>query len=97
MRVLWVGKARVFEWPDWTCWTGLKYTAFGESGTHSGAATGLLVCWAAVGVDPDNQWANPRANGISMGNPLATAGTRMLAILANELPALDQRFALETM
>jgi acetyl-CoA acetyltransferase len=56
-----------------------------------------LVCWTAAGVDPDNQRANPRAKGISLGHPLATVGMRMLVILANELPALDQRFALETM
>jgi len=60
-------------------------------------AVQVLACLADWGVDADDPRVNPRGSGISIGHPIGATGIRMLTTLAHELPALDGRFALETM
>ncbi|MEL4320180.1 acetyl-CoA C-acetyltransferase [Leifsonia sp. YIM 134122] len=60
-------------------------------------AVQVLACLADWGVDPEDPRLNPRGSGISIGHPIGATGLRMLATLANELPALDGSLALETM
>lgn len=60
-------------------------------------AVQVLACARDWGIDPEDPRLNPRGSGISIGHPLGATGIRMLATLANELPALDGRYALETM
>ncbi|MEP6843468.1 MAG: acetyl-CoA C-acetyltransferase [Pseudolysinimonas sp.] len=60
-------------------------------------AVQVLACLHDWGIDPEDPRVNPRGSGISIGHPLGATGVRMLATLAHELPALDGRFALETM
>lgn len=60
-------------------------------------AVQVLACLADWGIDAEDPRLNPRGSGISIGHPIAATGIRMLATLANELPALDGNLALETM
>ncbi|WP_232529096.1 acetyl-CoA C-acetyltransferase [Mycetocola zhujimingii] len=60
-------------------------------------AVQVLACLADWGIDAEDPRLNPRGSGISIGHPIAATGIRMLATLANELPALDGTLALETM
>jgi acetyl-CoA C-acetyltransferase len=60
-------------------------------------AVQVLACLQDWGIDAEDPRVNPRGSGISIGHPLGATGIRMLATLANELPAIDGRFALETM
>ncbi len=60
-------------------------------------AVQVLACTTEWGLDDDDPRLNPRGSGISIGHPLAATGTRILATLAHELPALDGHWALETM
>ncbi|MDH2443182.1 acetyl-CoA C-acetyltransferase [Amnibacterium sp. CER49] len=60
-------------------------------------AVQVLACLTEWGIADDDPRLNPRGSGISIGHPLGATGVRMLATLAHELPALDGRFALETM
>lgn len=60
-------------------------------------AVQVLACLADWGVDAEDPRLNPRGSGISIGHPIGATGLRMLATLANELPALDGTLAVETM
>lgn len=60
-------------------------------------AVQVLACLADWGIDAGDPRLNPRGSGISIGHPIGATGIRMLATLANELPALDGELALETM
>ncbi|WP_271984130.1 acetyl-CoA C-acetyltransferase [Pseudoclavibacter terrae] len=60
-------------------------------------AVQVLACLADWGIDAEDPRLNPRGSGISIGHPIGATGIRMLATLANELPALDASLALETM
>ena len=60
-------------------------------------AVQVLACLADWGIDPEDPRLNPRGSGISIGHPIGATGLRMLATLANELPALDGTLAVETM
>jgi acetyl-CoA C-acetyltransferase len=60
-------------------------------------AVQVLACLADWGIDAEDPRLNPRGSGISIGHPIAATGIRMLATLANELPALGGNLALETM
>lgn len=60
-------------------------------------AVQVLACLADWGIDAEDPRLNPRGSGISIGHPIAATGIRMLATLANELPAVDGAVALETM
>ncbi len=60
-------------------------------------AVQVLACIADWGIDAEDPRLNPRGSGISIGHPIGATGLRMLATLANELPALDGTLAVETM
>jgi acetyl-CoA C-acetyltransferase len=60
-------------------------------------AVQVLACLADWGIDAEDPRLNPRGSGISIGHPIGATGLRMLATLANELPALDGTLAVETM
>ena len=60
-------------------------------------AVQVLACLADWDIDPEDPRLNPRGSGISIGHPIGATGLRMLATLANELPALDGTLAVETM
>jgi acetyl-CoA C-acetyltransferase len=60
-------------------------------------AVQVLACIRDWGIDAEDPRLNPRGSGISIGHPIGATGVRMLATLANELPALDGRYGLETM
>ncbi|MGH1549604.1 acetyl-CoA C-acetyltransferase [Leifsonia poae] len=60
-------------------------------------AVQVLACLADWGIDAEDPRVNPRGSGISIGHPIGATGLRMLATLANELPALDGTLAVETM
>ncbi|WP_394553813.1 acetyl-CoA C-acetyltransferase [Agromyces sp. MMS24-JH15] len=60
-------------------------------------AVQVLACLADWGLDAEDPRLNPRGSGISIGHPIGATGIRMLATLANELPAFDGTLALETM
>jgi len=60
-------------------------------------AVQVLACLTDWGIDAEDPRLNPRGSGISIGHPIGATGLRMLATLANELPALDGTLAVETM
>jgi acetyl-CoA C-acetyltransferase len=60
-------------------------------------AVQVLACLADWNIDAEDPRLNPRGSGISIGHPIGATGLRMLATLANELPALDGTLAVETM
>ena len=60
-------------------------------------AVQVLACARDWGLDAEDPRLNPRGSGISIGHPLGATGVRMLATLANELPALGGGLAIETM
>ena len=60
-------------------------------------AVQVLACISDWGIDAEDPRLNPRGSGISIGHPIGATGLRMLATLANELPALDGTLAVETM
>ena len=60
-------------------------------------AVQVLACLADWRIDAEDPRLNPRGSGISLGHPIGATGLRMLATLANELPALDGSLAIETM
>ncbi|WP_345763287.1 acetyl-CoA C-acetyltransferase [Diaminobutyricibacter sp. McL0608] len=60
-------------------------------------AVQVLACLADWGIDAEDPRLNPRGSGISIGHPIGATGLRMLATLANELPARDGTLAVETM
>ncbi|HXR43290.1 MAG TPA: acetyl-CoA C-acetyltransferase [Pseudolysinimonas sp.] len=76
---------------------GLRFADLDLIELNEAFAVQVLACLREWGVDPEDPRVNPRGSGISIGHPLGATGVRMLATLANELPALGGRYALETM
>ncbi len=76
---------------------GLSFADLDVIELNEAFAVQVLACLSEWGIDAEDPRVNPRGSGISIGHPLGATGVRMLATLANELPALDGRYALETM
>jgi acetyl-CoA C-acetyltransferase len=76
---------------------GIRFADLDVIELNEAFAVQVLACLADWGLDADDPRLNPRGSGISLGHPIGATGIRMLATLANELPALDGRLALETM
>ena len=76
---------------------GIRFADLDVIELNEAFAVQVLACLADWGLDAEDPRLNPRGSGISLGHPIGATGVRMLATLANELPALDGRLALETM